>query len=69
MIDRVIYQVFPDRFCNGDNSNDPLYTKTWGSNIDKETFMGGDLRGIISKLDYIKELGIKAIYLNPIFKS
>lgn len=69
MIDRIIYQIFPDRFCNGDINNDPLNTKVWGSKVDSDSFMGGDIKGIVEKLDYIKELGISCIYLNPIFKS
>ena len=65
----VWYQIFPDRFCNGDQSNDSKETFDWyqenvqGSN----PFYGGDLKGIISKIDYIKKLGCNGIYLNPIF--
>jgi len=71
----VFYQIFPDRFCNGDESNDPPGTKKWGRKptssplLNQYEFFGGDLRGIIDKLSYLKELGITAIYLTPIFES
>ena len=67
--DAVFYQIFPERFCNGDPSNDPLGTEAWGGEPTRENFFGGDLAGIIKKLDYIKDLGCNALYLNPIFKA
>lgn len=66
---QVFYQIFPERFCNGDSSNDPEGTVPWGSPPDRENYMGGDLRGIISKITYLKQLGIDCVYLNPIFKG
>lgn len=69
MIGSVMYQIFPERFCNGDKSNNPKNVKFWGSDVDRDCFMGGDLKGIIEKLDYIKDLGADTIYLNPIFQS
>lgn len=65
----VVYQIFVDRFYNGDKSNDPEGTLEWGSNVTPTSMFGGDLKGIIQKLDYIKELGVNLIYLTPIFKS
>ncbi len=80
----VMYQIFVDRFCNGDKSNDVkdneyLYlgqrakaVKNWNApveNVDICNFYGGDLQGVINKLDYLKELGVDCIYLNPIFVS
>lgn len=65
----VIYQIFPDRFNNGDKSNDPENTLEWGEEVSSKSMFGGDLRGIIDKLDYIKDLGVNLIYLTPIFKS
>jgi len=98
----VWYQIFPDRFCNGDTSNDPALADTRGSWPHDDTSAwqlspwtsdwyamqpwerengksiwyqlqrrryGGDLQGIINKLDYVKELGIGAIYLNPVFMA
>jgi len=67
--DAVFYQIFPDRFCNGDKSNDPPNTKQWGTVPGSSDFFGGDIRGIISKLDYLESLGINAIYITPIFQS
>lgn len=67
--DAIFYQIFPDRFANGDPDNDPVNVKPWGSPPTAHGFMGGDLQGIIQKLDYLSDLGINAIYLNPIFLS
>jgi cyclomaltodextrinase len=67
--DAVFYQIFPDRFFNGDPDNDPPNADAWGSEPTIFNFMGGDLRGIQQKLDYIQDLGATAIYLNPIFLS
>ncbi|MBW7476585.1 glycoside hydrolase family 13 protein [Paenibacillus oenotherae] len=66
---RVWYQIFPERFCNGDASINPEGTEPWGSEPTRDNFMGGDLRGMIDKLDYLSSLGINALYLNPIFTS
>ena len=80
----VMYQIFPDRFRNGDESNDVTnneYYYTVGhakkildwnalpTDTDFRSFYGGDLRGILEKLDYIQSLGVEVIYLNPIFVS
>ena len=67
--DAVFYQIFPERFCNGDPTNDPLGTEPWGGQPTRENFFGGDLAGVIQKLDYIHDLGCNALYLNPIFKA
>lgn len=67
--DAIFYQIFPDRFANGDTTNDPPNVKPWGSTPTIWDFQGGDLRGIIQKFDYLLDLGINAIYLNPIFLS
>lgn len=67
--DAIFYQIFPDRFFNGDPSNDPPGTEPWGNPPTRENFFGGDLQGIIDKLDYLQDLGINALYLNPIFKA
>lgn len=66
----IWYQIFPDRFCNGDSSINPLDCKKWKCcKVHNLDMYGGDIEGIIQKLDYIKELGVSGIYLNPIFKS
>lgn len=67
--DAVFYQIFPDRFANGDVRNDPSNVKSWGTAPTVDDFMGGDLRGIIQKMDYLLDLGITAIYLTPIFQA
>jgi cyclomaltodextrinase len=67
--DAVFYQIFPDRFFNGDLNNDPPRVAAWGDIPTRENFFGGDLRGIILKLDDLRDLGINALYLNPIFQA
>jgi cyclomaltodextrinase len=67
--DAVFYQIFPERFCNGNPSNDPPGTEAWGGVPTRENFFGGDLAGITQTLDYIKDLGCNALYLNPIFRA
>lgn len=68
--DTVWYQIFPERFCNGDTANDPKNALPWNSKFPEwDDFFGGDIAGILSKLDYLKELGINGIYLCPIFTS
>ena len=69
----VYYQIFPERFNNGDPSNDPEGVQKWEyyetSNLGSDGFFGGDLKGVINKIDYLRDLGIDAIYFNPIFES
>lgn len=67
----IWYQIFPERFCNGDVSNDPECVKPWRNDgsVTNYEFFGGDLSGIIKKLDYLEELGITGIYLTPINES
>lgn len=67
--DAIFYQIFPDRFANGDPGNDPANVQPWETTPTRRGFQGGDLRGIANKLGYLEELGINAIYLNPIFQS
>jgi cyclomaltodextrinase / maltogenic alpha-amylase / neopullulanase len=67
--DAVFYQIFPDRFANGDLSNDPPNVQPWGTLPTRRGFQGGDLRGITNSFDYLLDLGINAIYLNPIFMA
>lgn len=79
----VFYQIFPDRFANGDKTNDPRpddyeyrgqrpKTYPWGATPEENRFFplvfyGGDLAGIEAHLDYLVDLGINALYLNPVF--
>ena len=66
----IWYQIFPERFANGDTSNDPEGTLPWGSkkHPTRDDFYGGDLQGVIDNLDYLVDLGINGIYFCPIFK-
>ncbi|MGH4052585.1 MAG: glycoside hydrolase family 13 protein [Clostridium sp.] len=65
----IVYQIFPDRFYNGDKTIDPQNVKPWNSKVDREIMLGGDLSGIIDKLDYIEDLGVNTIYMTPIFTA
>lgn len=82
----VAYQIFVDRFCNGnedgsflgdrkdiikrDWDDQPFYkAEQFGGEYLANDFFGGNLKGVIKKLPYLKELGISVIYLNPIFKA
>lgn len=98
----IWYQIFPERFRNGDTRNDPTKEtldgtwpfdpveewsiSPWGSDwykmqeweikTDKDFYYnaqrrryGGDIQGIIDKLDYLNDLGVTALYLNPVFES
>ncbi|MBQ9549526.1 MAG: alpha amylase N-terminal ig-like domain-containing protein [Lachnospiraceae bacterium] len=80
----VMYQIFTDRFYNGDPSNDvqsrEYYylgdyaekVEDWDyypDSMDVRRFYGGDLKGVLDKLPYIKELGVDVIYFNPLFVS
>ena len=67
--DAVFYQIFPERFANGDTANDPRGVRPWGGRPEHGTFFGGDLAGIIGHLDHIQDLGVTALYLNPIFTA
>ncbi len=69
--DTIWYQIFPERFCNGDSSINPDNTREWKSEKIKSPHWqyGGDLQGIINKLEYLKDLGITGIYMTPVFES
>lgn len=80
----VMYQIYVDRFCNGDRNNDVVdreysyigdtvvEVNDWGkypAAMGVREFYGGDLTGVMKKLDYLKELGVDVIYFNPLFVS
>lgn len=80
----VIYQIFTDRFCNGCEENDVISDEyayinghsvkvpswdTLPSTFDVRSFYGGDLQGVMQKLDYLQDLGVDVLYFNPIFVS
>jgi glycosidase len=65
----VFYQIFPERFYNGDPGNDPPGVVPWDSLPTRENFFGGDLKGIQLKLGYLQDLGVTALYLTPFFRA
>jgi len=67
--DAVFYQIFVERFHNGNPQNSPSNLSKWEDAPGPRSFFGGDLQGIINKLGYLQELGINGIYLTPIFTS
>jgi Glycosidases len=66
---QIYYQIFPERFKNGDTANDPSGTQPWGSAPTRENYMGGDLKGIREGLEHIVRLGATCLYLTPIFTA
>jgi neopullulanase len=67
--DAVFYQIFPDRFARSPTVPKPRNLEPWDSPPTRYGFKGGDLLGIVEHLDYLQDLGITALYLNPIFQS
>ncbi|HSM56802.1 MAG TPA: glycoside hydrolase family 13 protein [Candidatus Sulfomarinibacteraceae bacterium] len=67
--DAIFYQIFPDRFARSERVSKPNNLQAWEAPPTYNGFKGGDLLGIVEKLDYLVDLGINAIYLNPIFTS
>ncbi len=80
----VMYQIYVDRFYNGDKTNDVVdneyaylgvtakAVKDWDApveNLDVCNFYGGDLKGVMDKMEYLRDLGVEVIYFNPIFVS
>lgn len=67
----IWYQIFPERFANGNPTISPPNSLPWDTNIapENDSFFGGDLQGIIDKLDYLQNLGITGLYLCPIFEA
>ncbi|WP_138005134.1 glycoside hydrolase family 13 protein [Halalkalirubrum salinum] len=67
--DAVFYQIFPERFENGDPSRNPDDVADWEDAPTRSNFFGGDIQGIIDRLDYVDDLGATALYLTPVFES
>lgn len=66
----VIYLITPDRFVNGNPDNDAVAgMKEQPNRADKDGRHGGDIRGIINSLDYLKDLGFTAVWLNPVLEN
>lgn len=67
--DAVFYQVFPDRFARSERVPKPPGLEPWGAPPTFHGYQGGDLWGVVEHLDHLGELGITALYLNPVFAS
>ncbi len=67
--DAIFYQIFPDRFARSERVPKPSNLEPWDSPPTVYGFKGGDLLGVVERLDYLADLGINAIYFNPIFQS
>ena len=69
--DTVWYQIFPERFANGDASLNPKNVKPWKSEeiTDHRDYYGGDLKGIMNHIPYLKDLGVSGLYLTPVFEA
>ncbi|MDQ6423153.1 glycoside hydrolase family 13 protein [Paenibacillus sp. LHD-117] len=67
--DAVFYQIFPERFANGDPSLNPEGVEPWGGKPTPSNFFGGDLQGVIDHLDHLARLGVNAIYFTPLFEA
>jgi len=66
----VWYQIFPERFRNGDPTLNPEGVLPWGRGpVTNHEFYGGDLRGIVEKLGHLQDLGVTGLYLTPVFAS
>lgn len=63
----VFYQIFADRFANGSRANDPENTTPWTGKPEYYNWFGGDIAGLNQKAGHLQNLGIQAIYFNPIF--
>ncbi|MBX3471334.1 MAG: glycoside hydrolase family 13 protein [Planctomycetes bacterium] len=66
LADAVFYHIFPERFRNGDPTNDPRDVRPWSERPSGGSFHGGDFPGITESLGYLADLGVTALYLNPI---
>jgi len=67
----VWYQIFPERFANGNSANDPEGVLAWGSkeHPGRLDFYGGDLQGVLEHLSHFTDLGINGLYFCPIFQA
>lgn len=67
--DAVFYQIFPDRFARSNRAAKAANLEAWDSPPTRHGYKGGDLFGVIERLDWLTDLGINAIYFNPVFQS
>lgn len=66
----VWYQIFPERFANGNPAINPVGVKEWDptESPDRQDLFGGDLQGVIDHLDHLTDLGVNGIYFTLFFK-
>ncbi len=67
--DAIFYQIFPDRFARSLTVPKPAHLDEWGAPPTVHGYQGGDLIGVVERLDYLVDLGVNAIYFTPIFQS
>lgn len=67
--DAIFYQIFPDRFARSAQVSKPARLEPWDTPPTRHGYKGGDLLGVVEHLDWLEELGVNALYLNPIFQS
>jgi neopullulanase len=67
--DAVFYQIFPDRFARSPAAPKPRHLDEWGAVPTRHRYQGGDLIGVVDRLDYLQDLGINALYFTPVFQS
>jgi cyclomaltodextrinase len=67
--DAIFYQIFPDRFAVSDRVAKPSNLESWCSPPTVHGFKGGDLYGVVERLDYLQDLGVTALYFTPVFES
>lgn len=65
----VLYQIFPDRFENGDKANDPKDVEPWDAQPQYFNRYGGDVAGVRKRMGHLSALGVNCVYFNPIFKA
>jgi cyclomaltodextrinase len=67
--DAIFYQIFPDRFARSLTLAKPAHLDEWGAPPTHHGYQGGDLVGVVERLDYLGDLGVNAVYFTPIFQS
>ncbi|HRF59615.1 MAG TPA: alpha-amylase family glycosyl hydrolase [Fimbriimonadaceae bacterium] len=65
----VFYQIFPDRFDNGSAANDPKDVQKWGDEPTYWNRYGGDIAGVERRMGHLVDLGVNAVYFNPVMKA
>lgn len=65
----IFYQIFPDRFAKSSNVPKASHLEAWDAQPTPHGYKGGDLLGVVEQLDYLQNLGVTALYFNPVFQS